>query len=382
MRGHVRKLPPSAAGEQRFQLVVHTTDDYRSRVVRGTRADADAALRQLIAELEKGRAAAGSFGELIERWMSRAHANGRRSTNVTTTDKQLLAKHSAAITGLPLRKVTARRLEDHYDDLRANGCGARTVQRIHGIFVAAWRQGVRWGEVTSDLLDRVTPPPAPKRALRAVHVEVFRDVTTDIEGRLPDVAAMIQVAAFTGMRVAELCGLQWADVDLDAGVVSVRRTIVIEPGSALVVKDGTKTGRGRRVAASAACLAVLEAHRDRMTARAKQAGQGLGPWVFSTDVAGRAPARPDWPGRALRRWSVKDGRKVTMHGLRHTYATLALAGGAPLREVSDQLGHSRMSTTSDIYAEAIPGAGHSTAEVVARLLAPKPSEGEPTTKGL
>jgi integrase len=70
----------------------------------------------------------------------------------------------------------------------------------------------------------------------------------------------------------------------------------------------------------------------------------------------------------LDRWGKKRGEKVTMHMLRHTYATLALHAGVDVVTVSGQLGHSRKSTTLDFYASAVQGSGRVAADAVAKAL--------------
>lgn len=367
MRGHVQKLPPSKTGEPRWRVVIHTTDTYLSRVVRGPRKEADAVLRAMIDEHERNTAVPGSVGELMERWMRAAHEAGKRSTNRTEADRSLLKRHAAPIMALQLRKLTPRAIEDCYSTLRKAGVGAPTIHRLHSVLSAGFNQGVKWREIASSPMSRVTTPENPRPKPRTVAVESWRAVLTDIDARLPDLAAIVRVAALTGLRTGELCGLQWDDIDLERGTIRVRRRVIRETGR-VVVEEGTKTDGGRIVAASAVCVEVLRAHHERRVAMAGLVRLPMGPWVWSQDRASRTPSRPDWPGRAMRRWSDAAGRKVTMHGLRHTYASLALAAGVDVVTVAHQLGHARTSTTLDVYADHLPGGGHRAAEAVAAML--------------
>ena len=92
-----------------------------------------------------------------------------------------------------------------------------------------------------------------------------------------------------------------------------------------------------------------------------------------------------WNGMALRpdtltKWFRKfidrnELPPITLHGLRHTNATLLIAAGVNLRTVSGRLGHSRAATTANIYAHAIQSADAAAAEAIDDVLAPKPKKG-------
>lgn len=106
---------------------------------------------------------------------------------------------------------------------------------------------------------------------------------------------MIYVAATTGARRGELCGLRWSDVDLDAATATFARSIS-DAGGEVAVKD-PKTHQARRIALDASTVAVLREHRRRAEERSQLAGVKLGPdaYVWSQDLDAVTPYRPGGP---------------------------------------------------------------------------------------
>lgn len=181
----------------------------------------------------------------------------------------------------------------------------------------------------------------------------------------PTMATLLRVAAVTGARRGELCGLQWGD--LDGRRLTVRRAVVKPTGGAVEVKD-TKSHQVRRVTLDAETVAVLEDHRATCERRARACGVRLGPWMFSTDAACRVPMTPgtvsQWWTRLVRRCGHPELR---LHGLRHLSASFLLAQGVPVAVVSDRLGHSVTSTTFNSYAHVLAGQDEAAAEVAGSL---------------
>lgn len=186
----------------------------------------------------------------------------------------------------------------------------------------------------------------------------------------PDLAALLEVAATTGARRGELCGLRWGDLDRDAGQLDIVRSVIVVAGECRVAP--TKSRQCRRVALDAQTLAILAAHRQRADKRAADAGAAVGAeaFIFSRDPDGARPLRPDSTSRAFTRLCRQVGLDhVRFHDLRHFVATRLLAAGVDLRTVAGRLGHSKAGTTLNVYAAFVPDADHQAAEVMATLLA-------------
>jgi integrase len=170
--------------------------------------------------------------------------------------------------------------------------------------------------------------------------------------------SMILVGLRTGMRVGELRGLQWGDLDLSRGVVHVQRT---DPGNAKMEAGSPKGGRGRVIPLTPDALACLRAHKESELSRI---GDNLRPssWVW--------PGAENWRDQHNRqRTRTNAGCQVAMqriteragidgaswHTLRHTFASWLVIRGVPLRVVQELLGHASIQMT-ERYAHLAPGA--------------------------
>ena len=201
---------------------------------------------------------------------------------------------------------------------------------------------------------------APRDTKREMAVWDSGQVHAFLDGVADDrLAGLWRLAAMTGMRRAELCGLHWSDVDLAARTVHVTRTLVATPDGG-VSWETPKTDRSRRVVEiDPETARVLHAHRRR---QAEEQLASLGAWPTNgedvglcfTDEAGR-PLRPPYVSRRFADLTRRvDGLPVIrFHDLRHTHATVLLHAGTPAHVVAARLGHASPSITLDVYAHVL-----------------------------
>jgi integrase len=185
------------------------------------------------------------------------------------------------------------------------------------------------------------------------------------EGSCPEIArAAIQL----GMRQAEILGLRWPDVDLDAGALRVRQTLQ-RVGGETITKE-PKTARSRRtLALSPSLVAALVAHKDRQEferkrARSRWQESGL---VFTSTV-GTALETRNLTREFKRHLAAELPESLRFYDIRHAAASLLIADGLTITVVSAMLGHALTSTTLNFYAYVLPGADRLTAEAMERLL--------------
>lgn len=174
--------------------------------------------------------------------------------------------------------------------------------------------------------------------------------------------------ATTGLRRAEAVGLRWSDVDLGAGRVSIRQTLAYVGTRATFSEPKTDSSR-RLVELASPTVDVLRAHRTRQA----EERLAIGPGYSDLDlVFAHVDGRPLNPATVSRSFDalVKDARvpKITLHGLRHTFATLALLDGIPSKVVAEVLGHSSTRVTEDLHQHVTPGMKADAAARVAALL--------------
>ena len=180
--------------------------------------------------------------------------------------------------------------------------------------------------------------------------------------------ALWLLVATTGMRRAELAGLRWVDVDLDAARLSPRRPRVVV--NYVVHESEPKTRMGKRsLALDPATLAALQEHKARQDQDRAEVGSA---WTDSGLVftrPGGSPIHPDLITDWFRRLAGGAGLPpIRLHDVRHSYATAALAAGIPAKVVSERLGHANIAITLDVYSHVIPGMDAAAADAVASLI--------------
>jgi integrase len=379
VQGSVRRRGPS------WEVRVYAGRDpatgarrYLTRSVRGSPADAERARRELLDAVDAGTTdgRSATFGELCEAWL--ANAAARLAPNTVAETRRILDRWLLPELGdRPLRRLRAEHLDSLYrrlltgDTATGKALSPATVARIHAIARRALNVGRRWGWLSVNPADLATPPRSMRRVIRPPAPDDVRRLLAAARTRRPDLATFLVVAATTGARRGELCGLRWDDVDLDPGRLHIVRAIIIVDGA--TVEAPTKTRRARRIALDPATVAVLRAHRQREQSEAAISGVTMdeGGFVFHADACGRRPWRPDSTTRAFRRLAIETGLEgVRLHDLRHYVATQLLTSGVDVRTVAGRLGHANPSTTLDVYAAFVPQADRDAAEVMAQLICP------------
>ncbi|MEA2686470.1 MAG: hypothetical protein QOE93_1665, partial [Actinomycetota bacterium] len=166
--------------------------------------------------------------------------------------------------------------------------------------------------------------------------------------------ALWVLLATTGMRRGEALGLRWSDVDLDTGRLRVVQTIIQVRSK--VTTGEPKTARGRRpIALDSGTIAVLREHRRRSREERLVVGGAFEDRGLVFHRPDGSCLKPDAVSATfVRRVRAAGLRRLTLKGLRHTWATLALERGIHPRVVQERLGHSTIAITLGIYSHVAP----------------------------
>jgi integrase len=187
---------------------------------------------------------------------------------------------------------------------------------------------------------------------------------------------LYELALRTGMRRGELLGLQWADLDLDGGYLSVRRTLARTKAGMTFQPPKTDASR-RKILLPSACIIALRRYRQRQDLDRREAGER---WTDRDLVFTTATGRPLDPAYVHRQHEticyLAEVRYIRFHDLRHSCATLLLEQGVELVTIKELLGHARLHVTADIYAHVRPRLHRNAIEALNQVLDPNGEDPE------
>jgi integrase len=260
-----------------------------------------------------------------------------------------------------LDTVTAKDLSALYAELgKSGGRGGRplapkTVRHVHGVLRRALSYAVDAKHITWNPAAAVRPPKLRHGVVGADIVWTAEDVSMFLAHVAEDRLAPLWIlAASSGLRRAELLGGRWIDIDLEAAAFHVRSTRVAY--GALVVTKEPKTARSRRTiplpqrTVEALRTWKVRQAKERLAAGSAYTDLGL---VFSDELGGYLS--PSAISKAFGRLvKAAELPKITLHQVRHSFATIALEQGVDVLYVSELLGHSSAAITQTVYQHSRP----------------------------
>ena len=367
MRGHV------ARKGNRYYAVVYEGSDpatgrerHRWYAAGETRKGAEKLLGELVKRVHDGdyrapeRITLGDY--LLERWLPTKRAQLRPSTFASYRSNVEL-HINPRIGSIPLQRLQPEDLDTFYAQLltdgRRNGDGGglapKTVRIIHGIIRKALADAQRKGTVTRNVADLADPPKVGLSGSKEMTVwsaEELRGFLAGIEHS--DWYVPIDLAANTGMRRGEVLGLPWRHVDLDAARLVVSQQVLSVEYRASVADVKTTNSR-RTIDLDPRTVAVLRSWRRQQLEQKLATGRrGDDEFVFTRLDGG--PIHPDLFSQSWERMvRASNHRRLRLHDLRHTHASILLKAGVPVKVVSERLGHSSPAFTMTVYQHVLPG---------------------------
>jgi integrase len=235
--------------------------------------------------------------------------------------------------------LTPEMLQSFIDRQIENGLSAVTVQSVFS-FLKAGLKSVRMDIFTVSL------PKKPKTIVEYFSLADQKRLEKAAKASEEVDYLAVTIPLYTGVRIGELCGLQWCDIDFDLRVLRVRRTMqrIRSEGEAkteialLTPKSETST---RNIPLPDFMLALLEEQKTGATCE----------YVLS--ASGKA-VEPRFVQRRFKRLLVSaEVKDVNFHTTRHTFATRALENGFDIKSLSEILGHNSATVTLNKYAHAL-----------------------------
>lgn len=323
----------------------------RRKYVRGrTKADVLQKVRKLTTEAEAGRLSpdrAPTLAAWLDRYLSEVASTTVRPSTLHRYRQEVRLYIGPELGKVPIDQLRPAQVSRFYQDqLRRLSPGS--VRRLHALLRRSLTVAVRWQLIQSNPVMAVDPPAIASVEVEPYTVSEARAFLAAISGERFEVRWVLAITL--GLRQGEVLGLAWRDVDLDQAVLRVRQALQYRPGAGLQLVR-PKTARSRRtVPLPAFLVAALKLHRENQDQGREQAGEFWEDWglIFTTHVGTPLSPRNDY--RDFRRIIAGAGlRRLRLHDLRHTAASLMLAQGVAPRVIMEVLGHSQISITMNMF---------------------------------
>ena len=278
-----------------------------------------------------------------------------RATLRQAMDGKAISEESAtAIAGaLGMKLAKAFTVTTHTEPL-----AAASVISFHRTLSAILGKAVKWEYIASNPAEKAEKPSLGNHEAAYLEEDDARRLLVLLQSEPIRWRAVITFDLLSGLRRQEILGLRWSDVDLDAHTITIRQTSNYLPELGVYASDTKNASSARPLLISTAAIAMLleyKAWQDEQREKLGDSWKDEDGRVFTNDMG--APVFPDSMTAWFSDFIARSGMpKVTVHSLRHTYASLMIADGVPIVVVSKQLGHAQTSTTQNIYAHVIRSA--------------------------
>lgn len=344
-------------GETRYMLQAYLgvdpfTGKQRRTTRRGfkTQKEAKKAERELLLSVEENgftdHSSKPTFKEVADLWLESYETTVKPTTYQNT------------------RKYLNILIKDYFSDIRIESISVSMMQQIvlklskrytaYSLYLSVvnrvFKFAMSLGIVQANPVDRIIrpkqqPPKSEKIALTKEELNQF--LTLAKEHARPVLYAAWHTLAYTGLRKGELLGLEWSDIDLDNKVISVQHNLVMVNGKYRIQSPKTRKSI-RKITIDDITASVLKSWKLEQKKLFFKNGVKNSNIVFSGSSG-------EYLDKSHFRVSLKKFLKrydlpaITVHGLRHTHASLLFEAGVEPKTISDRLGHANIQTTLDMY---------------------------------
>lgn len=344
---------------------------FRKTIRAATRHEAELELAKYVAEVTAPGYESPSTMTLKEFtviWL-RDHAERNLEPKTIVGYRSILERRILpALGGLLLARIKPLDINHFYHQISSlkkvagsrsgGGLSAQTIQHYHRLLNKIFNDATRLGIIEHNPIARALTPKVKPKRLKIEESQV-ESLLPALESEALRFRVLICLTIGTGMRLGEVTGLEWKHVDLERGFLRVDQSAQYIAGQGIIIKDPKSTSSERNIALPAEVISLLREYKEKQKNYSKKRRQA--DWVFRhPDGRHMQPHLvSSWFSRFVKRKNLPHMR---FHDLRHLSATLSLLAGISPTNVAARLGHSKVSTTMNIYTHALRSVDNLAAE--------------------
>lgn len=290
-------------------------------------------LNRKIMEYQEAQARCRTFGEIADLWWGETYE--QLASQTVKGYKPALARAVEEFGEDPIDVIQPKDIQSFFKVMALKGFTAKTIANHRIVLNQIFNYAIVEGDIQYNPCSSVKIPKTSKKSPREAASTTDEDkiLQSDHEWLFP------LFALLTGLRKGEILALQWKDIDFEADVIHVTKSVE-HIGEEPRIKT-PKTESGTRIVPLLSVLKQrIEPHKDKPDK-----------FIFSDD-GGNTPLRNKRYHKHYADYSKEVGISCTAHQLRHSYATIAVEEDVNPKDLQNALGHADITTTMNIYAEA------------------------------
>ena len=363
------------------------------KTVHGTKKDAEVELAKFVTEVQNGLVIDGKslkFSEFTEIW-KRDYGSKELAPSTYKRYCRMLETRLLPYFGhFYINKIKPTDIMKFYDLLEKdtqlvrkkgnNGSktkkplSGKTILEHHRLLRAMLHKAVYWQLIVANPAERVQPPKARKPKRRSYDDEQTKILLENLEllsSEDTKYKVAIILTVFTGVRLGELMGLEWQDVDFKNGIISINRSSQYLADMGVFTKVPKTESSIREIAIPEFIISLLKEYKLWYEEQKSICGEL---WTDSDRLFVQADGKPMHPS-TISKWFVKYVGQIGLpvinfHGLRHTNASLLVAQNIDIAVISARLGHAQISTTLDFYVHPLLSHNRKAGYALENLLLP------------
>ena len=386
-------------GKNSYRLTVSEGFDLNGRpmihrkTIHGTKKEAEVELAKFVTEVQNGLVIDGKslkFAEFVDVWKRDYGSKELAPTTYKRYCRMLETRILPYFGHFYINKIRPTDIMKFYDLLEKdtqlvrkkgnNGSktkkplSGKTILEHHRLLRAMLHRAVYWQLIVSNPAERVQPPRAKKPKRRSYDDEQTKILLENLEKLTVEdtkYKVAIILTIFTGVRLGELMGLEWQDVDFRNGIISINRSSQYLSDMGVFTKVPKTESSIREIAIPEFIISLLEEYKLWYEEQKSLYGEL---WTNSDRLFVQADGKPMHPS-SISKWFVKYVGTIGLpvinfHGLRHTNASLLVAQNVDIAVVSARLGHAQISTTLDFYVHPLLSHNRKAGYALENLLLP------------
>jgi len=386
-------------GKNSYRLIVSEGYDLHGKplihrkTVHGTKKEAEVELAKFVTEVQNGLVIDGKalrFSEFVEIWKRDYGSKELAQSTYKRYCRMLETRLLPYFGRFYINKIKPTDIMKFYDLLEKdtqlvrkkgnNGSktkkplSGKTILEHHRLLRAMLHKAVYWQLIVANPAERVQPPKARKPKRRSYDDEQTKILLENLEllsSEDTKYKVAIILTVFTGVRLGELMGLEWQDVDFKNGIISINRSSQYLSDMGVFTKVPKTESSIREIAIPEFIISLLEEYKLWYEEQKSVYGEL---WTNSDRLFVQADGKPMHPS-TISKWFVKYVGQIGLpvinfHGLRHTNASLLVAQNIDIAVISVRLGHAQISTTLDFYVHPLLSHNRKAGYALENLLLP------------